>query len=157
MTISLVRVDDRLIHGQVVVGWGQALSPQRFVLVDDEIAADEWEAELYRAGVPDDVAVEFATIDEAGRRFDWWMRSKERTILLVKDVDGLLRLCAETSSITDINLGGLHQDGGRIQRLPYVFLNEDEMTKLKALERRGIAITAQDLPNARPVPLGELT
>ena len=46
MSIVLVRVDDRLIHGQVVVGWVQALGAQRIVLVDDEVSANAWEREL---------------------------------------------------------------------------------------------------------------
>ena len=138
------------------MGWGQALSPHRLVLIDDEIASDEWEAELYRAGVPDDVAVEFRTVVEAAGSFDQWSRSQERTILLLKNIEALVRLCAETSSVRVVNLGGLHQDGHRVQRLPYVFLTEDEMNTLKKLKARGIDITAQDLPNARPIPLEDL-
>ncbi len=50
--IELFRIDDRLIHGQVVVGWGQPLDVGFIVLVDDEVATSEWEQELYRLGVP---------------------------------------------------------------------------------------------------------
>ena len=42
MTLVLHRIDDRLIHGQVVVGWGQPLNIQFIVLVDDAVAASEW-------------------------------------------------------------------------------------------------------------------
>ena len=52
MPIELYRIDDRLIHGQVVVGWGQPLSLRFIVLVDDEVASSDWEQELYRMGVP---------------------------------------------------------------------------------------------------------
>ena len=47
MPIALYRIDDRLIHGQVVVGWGQPLELRFIVLVDDDVAASEWEQELY--------------------------------------------------------------------------------------------------------------
>ena len=43
MSIALFRIDDRLIHGQVVVGWGQPLELRFIVLVDDEVAGSEWE------------------------------------------------------------------------------------------------------------------
>ena len=52
VTLELYRIDDRLIHGQVVVGWGQPLDVGFIVLVDDVVAASEWEQELYRMGVP---------------------------------------------------------------------------------------------------------
>ena len=68
MPIVLFRVDERLIHGQVVVGWGQPLDIDYIVLVDDEVAASEWEQELYRMGVPPEMDVHFLSVEEAGRR-----------------------------------------------------------------------------------------
>jgi PTS system mannose-specific IIB component/fructoselysine and glucoselysine-specific PTS system IIB component len=53
----LYRIDDRLIHGQVVVGWGQPLDLKFIVLVDDTVASSDWEQELYRMGVPPEMAV----------------------------------------------------------------------------------------------------
>ncbi|MCH6547189.1 MAG: PTS sugar transporter subunit IIB, partial [Gemmatimonadetes bacterium] len=58
--MELVRVDDRLIHGQVVVGWGRELQPDLVVLANDEVAANDWEQELYRLGVPERIDVKFA-------------------------------------------------------------------------------------------------
>ena len=68
MPIELHRIDDRLIHGQVVVGWGQPLELRFLVLVDDEVAASEWEQELYRMGVPPDMRVEFVSVAQAIER-----------------------------------------------------------------------------------------
>ena len=65
MPIALYRIDDRLIHGQVVVGWGQPLGLGFIVLVDDEVASSEWEQELYRMGVPPEMSVQFSTVDDA--------------------------------------------------------------------------------------------
>ena len=65
MPIQLFRIDDRLIHGQVVVGWGQPMGLAFVVLVDDEVAASEWEQELYRMGVPPEMDAVFASVEEA--------------------------------------------------------------------------------------------
>ena len=62
MPIALFRIDDRLIHGQVVVGWGQPLELRYIVLVDDEVADSEWEQELYRMGVPPEMTVFFYSV-----------------------------------------------------------------------------------------------
>jgi mannose/fructose/N-acetylgalactosamine-specific phosphotransferase system component IIB len=59
VTLVLNRIDDRLIHGQVVVGWGQPLDVRFIVLVDDAVAASDWEKELYRMGVPPEMEVRF--------------------------------------------------------------------------------------------------
>jgi PTS system mannose-specific IIB component/fructoselysine and glucoselysine-specific PTS system IIB component len=65
MAIALSRVDDRLIHGQVVIGWGVPLGVDLIVLVDDMIGANEWEQQIYRMAVPDGIEVEFLTCDAA--------------------------------------------------------------------------------------------
>ena len=59
MPIVLFRVDERLIHGQVVVGWGGPLHADRMVVVDDELAASPWEQELYCLGVPPEIEAAF--------------------------------------------------------------------------------------------------
>ena len=55
-----------------------------------------------------------------------------------------------------VNVGGLHHRADRTQRLRYVFLSPDEERALREIEARGVPVTAQDLPSARPVPLEEV-
>lgn len=155
MSIVLVRVDDRLIHGQVVVGWVQALGVQRIVLVDDEVSANEWERELYRLSVPAGLAVEFASVDEAARLAEEWGRERQRTLLLAGDVDTIVRLCSRSEHIKAVNVGGLHDGAARSQRLSYVYLSDEEAQQLHTLSQRGVEVSAQDVPTARAVPLGE--
>jgi len=78
MPIVLCRVDDRLIHGQVVIGWGRPLAARRILLVDDEVAANPWEQELYRMAVPDGVAIVFAGAAEAMEQLARWQADPER-------------------------------------------------------------------------------
>ena len=68
MPIVLCRVDDRLVHGQVVIGWGRPLDLHRIVLVDDEVRASPWEQELYRMAAPPEIKVEFPVPREAAPR-----------------------------------------------------------------------------------------
>jgi len=67
MAIHLYRIDDRLIHGQVVVGWGQPLNARFMVLVDDLVASSDWEKELYRMAVPPEMEIFFADVGAAVR------------------------------------------------------------------------------------------
>ena len=156
MSLELVRVDDRLIHGQVVVGWGFALHPDLFVIANDDLAANEWEQELYSMGVPATAEVEFVSIEDAGRSVERWANSSRRTILLVSDIDSLTRLCEAAPTIRSVNLGGVHQEENRRSRLPYLFLNDTEVDQLRTLAARGLQISAQDLPNAACIGLKDL-
>ena len=156
MALELYRIDDRLIHGQVVVGWGQPLDLRFIVLVDDEVAASDWEQELYRMGVPPDMEVYFDTVTAAAENLSRYQDDERRGLLLTGDIDTMTRLVDATGDIRRVNVGGIHHKPGRTQRLRYVFLNPAEEAQLRALESRGLEVSAQDVPAARPVPLDEL-
>lgn len=155
MSLNLVRVDDRLIHGQVVLGWAPALNADQILLVDDRVSSTEWERELYRMGVPPRMEVEFSSVADAPAALDRWAESERRTIVVIADVDTLVRVCSVSDSVRRVNIGGLHEATGRRKRLPYVFLSDEETERLKALSERGIEITARDVPTAKPISLKE--
>jgi PTS system mannose-specific IIB component/fructoselysine and glucoselysine-specific PTS system IIB component len=156
VALELFRIDDRLIHGQVVVGWGQPLELGFIVLVDDEVAASEWEQELYRMGVPPEMDVYFDTVASAAARLAGYRDDPRPGLLLTGDIETMTRLVAATTTIDRINLGGIHHRPGRAQRMRYIFLSPDEERELRALAARGIELTAQDVPAARPVPLEDV-
>ena len=155
MAIDLFRIDDRLIHGQVVVGWGQPLDIGFIVLVDDEVAASDWEQELYRMGVPPDMTVTFESVTTAARQMEAYERDARHGILLTADIATMRRL-VDATDVRTVNLGGIHHRAGRAQRLRYVFLTPEEEDALRALAERGVTVTAQDVPAARPIPLDEV-
>lgn len=156
MSLALVRLDDRLIHGQVVVGWGQPLNAAFIVLVDDEVRGSEWEQDLYRMGVPANMEVVFASISEAERRLGEWEADDRPGILLTGDIDTMAAVVtAAAGRIRRVNVGGVHHRAGRTERLRYVYLTEEEAAKLRRLASNGVEISAQDVPTARAVPIGE--
>ena len=156
MTLSLLRVDDRLVHGQVVVGWAQALGAEHVVLVDDRISASEWERELYALAMPPGLLLTIASVEESLKDVRRWIVAHERTIVVTADVSTVARLCETAPDITQVNVGGMHAGVGREQRLPYVFMSRAEADALRQLESRGVSVTAQDVPTATPIPLSAL-
>jgi PTS system mannose-specific IIB component/fructoselysine and glucoselysine-specific PTS system IIB component len=155
MTIRLFRIDDRLIHGQVVVGWGQPLGVGFIVLVDDEVRVSDWEQDLYRMGVPPEIDVIFASATEAVERLAAWEADPRAGILLTGDIDAMATLCDGTGRVAAVNLGGMHHRAGRSERLRYVYLTADEAAKLRRLSASGVRVTAQDVPSARAIGLEE--
>lgn len=157
MPIVLFRVDERLIHGQVVVGWGERLHMDRIVVVDDELSASAWEQELYCLGVPPSVDAVFTTVADARRSLPTWREEGRRVVVLVRDLGTLSRL-AEGGLLSneEINLGGIHFAAGRERVLPYLFLSPEEQLRLREIAQSGAVLEARDLPGSRAVPLDEL-
>jgi len=157
MSIVLCRVDDRLLHGQVVIGWGRPLGIDLIILVDDQVAASDWEQELYRMAVSPDIEVRFVTVaDAAGEMADWQANGK-RGLILTGDLETMAALrTASPDVVQRINLGGIHHRPGRRERLPFLYLTDQELRTLLALEAGGAVITAQDLPTTPAVALRAL-
>jgi mannose/fructose/N-acetylgalactosamine-specific phosphotransferase system component IIB len=157
MPIVLCRVDDRLVHGQVVIGWGRPLGVERIVLVDGTVAASPWEQDLYRMAVPPEIEIRFATVAEAAPQLGSWQAEDTRVALLTGDIETMAALHqAAPAVVRRINLGGIHHRPGRRERLPYLYLTDDELRSLVALEAGGAEVTAQDLPTSPTVALRTL-
>lgn len=156
MAIVLFRVDERLIHGQVVIGWGHQLRPDRYTVVDDNLARSRWEQDLYRlaAGTAE---VVFVTAESARDRLSEWRVDSRRTILLTRDVGTMWRL-GEGGSLSGegLNLGGIHHGPGRREILAYLHLTPEDIDYLVKLDAEGVEIGARDLPDAHRVPLETL-
>ena len=156
MPVELYRIDDRLIHGQVVVGWGQPLDIKLLVLVDDVVASSEWEQELYRMAVPPEMEIRFESVESAARANDQYAADKRSSIFVIADIESMQRLISLAPAIRRVNLGGIHHRAGRNQKLRYVFLSPEEEQMLRDLTAGGVTVTAQDVPSARVVPVEEL-
>lgn len=156
MPVEVYRIDDRLIHGQVVVGWGQPLGVGFIVLVDDAVAGSDWEQDLYRMGVPPGMDVTFAALDSAVGDIAAYERDERPGIVLTGDIDTMRRLTEAVPEVRRVNLGGVHHSAGRVQRLRYLFLSPEEEAMLRDMAARGVEITAQDVPAARPLPLEQV-
>lgn len=156
MSVLLFRVDERLIHGQVVVGWARPLDADRIVVVDDELADQPVEQEIYRTGLPDELDADFWSVSTAAERLPELMESEGGSaIVLTEDVETMWRLAVEGVPIGEVNIGGIHASEGRQRVLPYVCLDAEEAQRIRDLEAAGVRVHARDVPGAAPVRLIE--
>jgi mannose/fructose/N-acetylgalactosamine-specific phosphotransferase system component IIB len=154
VSFLLYRIDDRLIHGQVVVGWGQPLDAKFIVLVDDAVATSDWEQELYRMGVPPHMDVHFVTVADAVSLIPKLQKDERPGILLTPDVATMHRL-VEAGVVESVNVGGIHHRPGREQKIRYVFLTAAEAVELEAMSK-SVRVFAQDLPGAEEYSIDQI-
>lgn len=156
MALEHFRIDDRLIHGQVVVGWGQPCNLGFLVLVDAAVVESEWEQELYRMGVPPEMDLYFDSVESAARRIADYRADARAGMLLVGDIGTMAALQAAVPEIRTVTIGGIHHKEGRRARLRYVFLTPAEEAELRELAARGVTVVAQDVPSAPAIPLADV-
>jgi len=152
---ALHRIDDRLIHGQVLVAWGARLNPSRIYVVDDGVAASAWERELFKEAAPG-IEVHVAGVAEAAAVHAEEAAAPRAAFLLVRDLDTARRLVEAGARVEEWNVGGLHYAPGKEKVNDYVYLDARDRDAAKALLASGARLVVQDVPASRPQPLGAL-
>ena len=155
MSWVLQRVDDRLIHGQVLVAWGQRLHPRRIWVVDDATAANVWEKEIL-AGAAPETDVRVVTVAEMAAAWEAENEAAGGAFLLVRDLGTALALVEAGASVDRFNLGGLHYAPGKTKVNEYIYLDADDRRRARALLARGVSLEVQDVPGARAESLAAL-
>lgn len=152
MSWVLHRVDDRLIHGQVLVAWGLRYDPARIWLADDDVAGSAWERQVYEDAAPG-IAVKVVTVAEAAAAWAGEAVAHGGAFLLVRDLGTALRLVEAGATVAVWNVGGLHYAPGKDKLNEFVYLDDRDRAAARALLARGVALEAQDVPATRPQPL----
>ncbi len=154
--IQLFRIDDRLIHGQVVIGWVTHLHSKEIVLCDDSVSENEWEKELYLSIVPDHLNALVVNVGMLAEMLKKEETDLSRTIILVNGPQVVERLLNTGIAINEVNVGGIHYKEGRRKYLSYLYLNKEEVASFKRCMERGVRFFCQDIPEARIIPLSKV-
>lgn len=154
MPVVLARVDDRLIHGQVTVGWSERLRPDRIVLASNEIAADPWQSRVYASSVPPSIAVSVLSLARAAAVLKAPEAGDERVIVLTGTPAEMSELAHLGAPLPGVNLGGMHFGAGKLEMLPFVFVDRRDLEAMRRLLAAGLALSAQQVPGGREHAIG---
>jgi D-glucosaminate-specific PTS system IIB component len=149
--IKLVRVDDRLIHGQVMAVWLRAVAADHIVVVDDKTAKDEFLAEILALSAPEGAPVEVLGVTDAVPRLAELTTSPAGTFVLVRSPVTALQLRQSGVAFGVLNLGGLGAAPGRHQLYRNISASDDEVAAMRTLESLGTRVEIQIVPDDRVV------
>ncbi len=155
--IALVRVDNRLLHGQILETWIPRLGIGEVVVADDDAAASPLARAAMTLCVPPELPARILPV----REVPWGplAASRGRVLVLVRDVASLVRARAGglgPALAPAVNLGNVHFAPGRRPVTPSVFLSGDELDALRALAAEGFRIEARAIPSDSPAGMGEI-
>ena len=151
MTLRLVRVDDRLIHGQVVAIWLKALRAQRIVIVDDRTAADEFLREILELASPPGVPVEVLDVERGTERVRALAASPEPIFVLMRSPLTAVRMREAGVEFPLLNVGGMGAGPGRKVLYRNISASPEEIEAMRRLEEMGTTVELRIVENDRPV------
>jgi|AGTN01.1.fsa_nt_gi Phosphotransferase system, mannose/fructose/N-acetylgalactosamine-specific component IIB len=146
MPIVLVRIDDRLVHGQVVEGWLKTIHVSHIVVVSDEVAKDKMQQTLLGMAVPSSIKVTNLSVEDAAKQLKARQFEKERIMLLLSRPRDVLRLVEQGVALTSVNVGGMHYSLGKRQLLRNLSVDPGDISDLQAISRFGIELEGRVLP-----------
>lgn len=150
--IVLARVDDRLIHGEVVSVWTPSLQVNRIIIVDDEVAADAFNKRVIKALAPNGVRCNVYSVE---RGADILQRdskeANERVMVLTKTPITYDRMADLGLKLTDVNLGGMGLRGERTPFIKNVACSPDEIQSIKNLREKGTHVYYQLVPEQQVI------
>jgi PTS system N-acetylgalactosamine-specific IIB component len=155
--ILLVRVDNRLVHGQILEAWVPRLDAREVLVADDEAAASPLARAALTLCVPPDLPVRIEPL--AAVKWGELAASKTPTLVVIRELEGVVRAKAgglAPSMTPVINLGNIHFAPERKSITASLFLSGAEIGTLRALERDGFRVEARPVPTEPPLGLDEI-
>lgn len=154
--IQLFRIDDRLIHGQVVIGWASKLHSDSIILCDNSVYENDWEKELYLSCAPDNLKITILDVSGTIKFLKTTDQDLSKTIILVNGPETVEKLIESGLQLQNINVGGMHFREGRKNFLPYLYLNDNEVNTFRRCIEKGVNFECLDVPTGNKVNLKNL-
>ena len=156
--VALVRVDNRLVHGQVLEAWLPALDAHGILVADDEAAGNVLARSAMALAIPPGIRFEVVRLQAAAELLRPGGRGPQaaRTLVLLRDVRDAVALHEGGMPLPRLNLGNIHFQTGRRQVSPSVFLDGAELSALETLAKEGTEVEIRAVPTEPPLPLAQV-
>lgn len=145
-----VRIDFRLIHGQVANLWANAKQVSRFMVVDDQLATDDMQKQVLRMACPAAVKLSVLPLEKASANIQAGKYDAQRLFILAKKPETLLRLIESGVQLPEINVGNM-SSLNEVKRVSLnIGMDEGDIEAFKKLQEKGIRMYAQMVPSDTP-------
>ncbi len=148
-----IRVDDRLIHGQVATRWATGLKVNRIMIIDDTVAVNETEKSILRMAAPAGVNTSILQFEKAVANIKNGNYAGQRVMLVVKSPVILVKMMEAGINLLPVNIGNMSNRPGTTQYKKSISMTEDEKAAVEKLLQSGIKVTAQMVPDEPDVSI----
>ncbi len=149
MAVKMIRIDDRLIHGQIVAAWAKSLSIKRIWIVDDGVAKDTFITNVMKMVAPPDTELTITGTDEVGRLLPELDASDKNTLILVKYPKVAKLLFDSGVLLRELNVGGMGANAERRKLFKNISASEEERKTLIELKEEGVKVYFQVTPHEK--------
>lgn len=154
MGVELVRVDFRMIHGQVMVKWLKQTGAKKIVGVNDGVATDPFLGDIYKMSAPVGVDIDIMTRDQAAEHFSGEIG--EKVLVLFKCVEDAEYCFKKGFPMRSLQIGGLGAGPGRVNVYGPITLDAKDAAMLKGMSDAGVEVVFQQVPDESSTSLEKI-
>ena len=152
--ISLVRIDNRLVHGQILEAWLPFTGAASIIIPNDSLASDMFRETIMRMALPRDIELHIFTIDDFHKRHQSPKERDGKALILFADIRDAFTAYEKGFHFTTLNIGNVHSNPFVATCSPSVFLNGEDIDLLVQLSRKkGVRIDIRRVPKEKPVDI----
>lgn len=148
MKVSVFRIDDRLIHGQVITAWIAYADANMIIVADDKAAEDEFTQSLLKMATPDSIQLKILKVQDA---IEYLNTSEDdgKALLLVKGVEQALQFVKAGYKELVINVGNLNMKKGKTKVLGNLWVFPEDVTCIQDIYEEGVSLEVRAVPSER--------
>lgn len=151
--IKLIRVDFRLMHGQVVTSWLKQVDANAILIVDDKLAKDKFLAQVFLMAKPNGVKVAIRSIEKAVAAFQNEVFQNEKILVLFKSVENAKKAFDLGFPMEKLQVGGLGNGTDKVMISKELSLSTEEADMLLEMQEKGTEVTLQVTPRDEKIEL----
>jgi mannose/fructose/N-acetylgalactosamine-specific phosphotransferase system component IIB len=156
LDIALVRIDNRLIHGQILEAWIPFLKASCIVVVDDQVAADFFRETVIRMAVPSGVKVIISGVAEFAETYRFARGKGLKTIVLFSKISDARTVHRLGFHFDHLNIGNIYNEECKMCCTPAVLLSDADIKDINSLREAGVKIELRRVPREKPIDLFEI-
>lgn len=145
--LAHVRIDDRLIHGQIITAWLNVIHCSTIVVADDKASKDSLQSMMLQMACPSSITLKILPINEAQQLLVSPSLDRTKTLLILRNAESALRLTEVDLGIDEINVGNVSSAAGRKKFSKSVWLSDADIAAFTQLHDRGIRLEVRVVPS----------
>lgn len=149
--VKLVRLDFRLIHGQVITKWFAQALANRIVIIDDELATDDFMKSIYEMAAPPGAKVKVYTVEKAIKRWNKDEMGDGKLLILFKNVDTAYTAFKGGLPLKELQIGGLGSAPNRKVVYGPITLDDHDAKLLNEMDCAGVHVYLHQVPEESPM------
>ncbi|CAI3271690.1 PTS sugar transporter subunit IIB [Enterococcus cecorum] len=153
--IKVVRIDHRLLHGQVVFAWTKSQNIDRIIVIDNKSSTDDFKKMSLKLSKPADVKLNVFSVAKALEKLDQIKALPDNIMVIFGNVSEMYEFVTAHGDIKEVNYGGIPDRPGAKRYTNAIFLTDEEVALSKQLAEKGIQLVMQQVPTSRKELLNE--